>query len=393
MASTNLKEKWDRTHLCGSIYGEHCEHLMYATQEKNEYNNKALDIYCVYCTANGTARKIGGAATWTGLSPKYCYKRHNQEITEDKTMAFDFTNIKAKGKLNGLSFYSSVSDNDSVHEIPLDLIDSFEGHPFSVVDNDDMVQLAESVKHNGIMNPAIVREKGSGRYELISGHRRKRACELAGLKTLKAYVKQLTDEEATIIMVDSNLQREKILPSERAFAYKMKYEVLKKSVGRPTTDKLSPVATKSGRTDEQIGDMFGESKDTVRRYIRLTYLIKEIRDMVDDDKLSIRAAVEISYIEPAKQAILVPFMQKYDVTINKAAELREWSDNGGLTDNETVTSLFTGKSAKKESSHKTPNAIKYKQIKSYIPDSVLKEDYQSYVIKALLFYRDNGEII
>lgn len=306
-------------------------------------------------------------------------------------MAFDFSNIKAKGKLNGLSFYSPVSDNDSVHEIPLDLIDSFEGHPFSVVDNDDMVQLTESVKHNGIMNPAIVREKGSGRYELISGHRRKRACELAGLKTLKAYVKQLTDEEATIIMVDSNLQREKILPSERAFAYKMKYEVLKKTVGRPATDKLSPVATKSGRTDEQIGDMFGESKDTVRRYIRLTYLIKEIRDMVDDDKLSIRAAVEISYIEPAKQAILVPFMQKYDVTINKAAELREWFDNGGLTDNETVTSLFAEKSAKKESSHKPPNVIKYKQIKSYIPDSVLKEDYQSYVIKALLFYRDNGE--
>ena len=129
-------------------------------------------------------------------------------------MAFDFSNIKAKGKLNGLSFYSSVSDNDSVHEIPLDLIDSFEGHPFSVVDNDDMVQLAESVKHNGIMNPAIVREKGSGRYELISGHRRKRACERAGRKTLKAYVKQLTDEEATIIMVDSNLKREKILPNE-----------------------------------------------------------------------------------------------------------------------------------------------------------------------------------
>ena len=173
----------------------------------------------------------------------------------------------------------------------------------------------------------------------------------------------------------------------------MKYEVLKKSVGRPSTDKLSPEATKSGRTDEQIGDMFGESKDTVRRYIRLTYLIKEIREMVDDDKLSIRAAVEISYIQPEKQAILVPFMQKYDVTINKAAELREWFDNGGLTDNETVTSLFADKSAKKESSHKPPNAIKYKQIKSYIPDSVLKEDYQNYVIKALLFYRDNGEII
>ena len=311
-------------------------------------------------------------------------------------MAFDFSNIKAKGKLNGLSFYSSVSDNDSVHEIPLDLIDSFEGHPFSVVDNDDMIQLTESVKHNGIMNPAIVREKGSGRYELISGHRRKRACELAGLETLKAYVKHpgggaCSEQRLHSSLGDSNLQREKILPSEKAFAYKMKYDILKKSVGRPATDKLSPVATKSGRTDEQIGDMFGESKDTVRRYIRLTYLIKEIRDMVDDDKLSIRAAVEISYIQPEKQAILVPFMQKYDVTINKAAELREWFDNGGLTDNETVTSLFTDKSAKKESSHKPPNAIKYKQIKSYIPDSVLKEDYQSYVIKALLFYRDNGE--
>ena len=122
-------------------------------------------------------------------------------------MAFDFSNIKAKGKLNGLSFYSSVSDNDSVHEIPLDLIDSFEGHPFSVVDNDHMIQLTESVKHNGIMNPAIVREKGSGRYELISGQLSKRDCELAGLETLKAYVKHLTYEEANIIIVDRNIQR------------------------------------------------------------------------------------------------------------------------------------------------------------------------------------------
>ena len=156
-------------------------------------------------------------------------------------MAFDFSNIKAKGKLNGLSFYSPVSDNDSVHEIPLDLIDSFEGHPFSVVDNDDMVQLTESVKHNGIMNPAIVREKGSGRYELISGHRRKRACELAGLKTLKAYVKQLTDEEATIIMVDSNLQREKILINCRQWRQKAvvpmnKSEICSERVRTPFAD-------------------------------------------------------------------------------------------------------------------------------------------------------------
>ena len=154
MASTNLKEKWDRTHLCGSIYGEHCEHLMYATQEKNEYNNKALDIYCVYCTANGTARKIGGAATWTGLSPKYCYKRHNQEITEDKTMAFDFTNIKAKGKLYGLSSFSSLlaeDDTVKITPIPIDMIDPYTEslHPFKSYTVDKIDELAESIKVNG----------------------------------------------------------------------------------------------------------------------------------------------------------------------------------------------------------------------------------------------------
>ena len=231
--------------------------------------------------------------------------------------------------------------NISIYEIT-----DFPNHPFKVKMDDKMLETIESVRAHGVLVPALVREKPTGGYEMISGHRRKMASELAGKETMPCIVRNLSDDQAVIVMVDSNLQREKILPSERAFAYKMKYEVLKKSVGRPTTDKLSPVATKSGRTDEQIGDMFGESKDTVRRYIRLTYLIKEIRDMVDDDKLSIRAAVEISYIEPAKQAILVPFMQKYDVTINKAAELREWFDNGGLTDNETVTSLFTDKSAK-----------------------------------------------
>ena len=284
-------------------------------------------------------------------------------------------------------------NQEYVKDISIYEITDFLNHPFKVKMDDKMVETIESVREHGVLVPALVREKPTGGYEMISGHRRKMASELAGKETMPCIVRNLSDDQAVIVMVDSNLQREKILPSERAFAYKMKYEVLKKSVGRPTTDKLSPVATKSGRTDEQIGEMFGESKDTVRTYIRLTYLIKEIRDMVDDDKLSIRAAVEISYIEPAKQAILVPFMQKYDVTINKAAELREWFDNGGLTDNETVTSLFTDKSAKKESSHKPPNAIKYKQIKSYIPDSVLKEDYQSYVIKALLFYKENSEDI
>lgn len=309
-------------------------------------------------------------------------------------MTFDFSNIKAKGKLGGFSSFSAVpAEGACIQEIPLELIDSFNNHPFSVVDNDDMAQLAASVRQNGIMNPAIVRVKPGGRYELISGHRRKRACELAGLATLKAEVRELSDEDAVIIMVDSNLQREKILASEKAFAYQMKYEAMKKQVGRPSAEKLPPAATASaGRTDELVGEIFGESKDTVRRYIRLTYLINPLLDMVDSERLSVRAAVELSYIPPTKQAIIAPCVQRYsdNITAAKAAEIREWTECGGLLDDEALYSLFTDKPIKKSNDKKPLTAIKFKQLKSYIPNTVLKEDYEDYIIRALMYYRDNA---
>ena len=300
-------------------------------------------------------------------------------------MAFDFSNIKAKGKLNGLYFYSSVSDNDSVHEIPLDLIDSFEGHPFSVVDNDDMVQLAESVKHNGIMNPVIVREKGSGRYELISGHRRKRACELAGLETLKAYVKQLTDEEATIIMVDSNLQREEILPSEKAFAYKMKLDAMKRQGQRRDLTSV-PLAQKfKGKTSRAIlGEQVGESQDQIRRYIRLTELIPEILEMVDDKKISMRPAVELSYLTKEEQEILYDTMESEACTPShaQAIKIRKFSAEGRLNE-DVLLSIMAEEKPNQVEQWKIPK----NRLKKYFPSGTTQQKMEETIIKALELYR------
>jgi len=299
-------------------------------------------------------------------------------------MAFDFSNIKAKGKLNGLSFYSSVSDNDSVHEIPLDLIDSFEGHPFSVIDNDDMIQLTESVKHNGIMNPAIVREKGSGRYELISGHRRKRACELVGLETLKAYVKQLTDEEATIIMVDSNLQREEILPSEKAFAYKMKLDAMKRQ-GQRTDLTSTPLGQKLGKYSvEVLGEQVGESKSQIQRYIRLTELIPEILEMVDDKKISMRPAVELSYLPKEEQEILYDTMESEACTPShaQAIKIRKFSAEGRLNE-DVLLSIMAEEKPNQVEQWKIPK----NRLKKYFPSGTSQQKMEETIIKALELYR------
>ena len=291
-------------------------------------------------------------------------------------MAFDFSNIKAKGKLNGLSFYSSVSDNDSVHEIPLDLIDSFEGHPFSVIDNDDMIQLTESVKHNGIMNPAIVREKGSGRYELISGHRRKRACELVGLETLKAYVKQLTDEEATIIMVDSNLQREKILPSERAFAYKMKYEALKRQGKRSD---LTSCQVGKKLAAEEVSQNTGDSSRQILRYIHLTELIAKLLELADEKKLPFNTAVEISYLRNEEQQVLLQYMSNHNMvpSMKQAKELKQISKERMLTYSEIDQICMN------ESTEKVQVQIPAKKLKQYFPETYTKTQMEEIIFMLL----------
>ena len=190
-----------------------------------------------------------------------------------------------------------------IRNIPISEIDEFPDHPFKVLMDEDMEQLVESIKRNGVMTPATVRLKEDGRYELISGHRRKKACELAGLETLKCEVKELTRDEAIIVMVESNLQRSVILPSEKAFAYKMRLEAMKRQAGRPPKENASPLATNlsKGRSDEELGELVGESKDQIRRYIRLKELVPEILQMVDERQIAFRPAVEVSYLTEEQQ--------------------------------------------------------------------------------------------
>lgn len=203
-----------------------------------------------------------------------------------------------------------------IRDIPISEIDEFPDHPFKVLMDEDMEQLVESIKRNGVMTPATVRLKEDGRYELISGHRRKKACELAGLETLKCEVKELTRDEAIIVMVESNLQRSVILPSEKAFAYKMRLEAMKRQAGRPPKENASPLATNlsKGRSDEELGELVGESKDQIRRYIRLTELVPEILQMVDERQIAFRPAVEISYLTEEQQYTLLEAMSYNDAT-------------------------------------------------------------------------------
>ena len=186
---------------------------------------------------------------------------------------------------------------DKIRDIPLDMIDDFPDHPFQVRDNEDMQQLVDSIKSRGVLTPAVLRQKEDGRYEIVSGHRRKRACELAGLDTLRSEIKDLTRDEAIIYMVESNFQRSSILPSEKAFSYKMRLEAMKRQAGRPKKENATPVVSdfERLRSNEELGEQVGESREQIRRYIRLTHLIPELLDLVDEGSIKMRPAVELSY--------------------------------------------------------------------------------------------------
>ncbi len=222
-----------------------------------------------------------------------------------------------------------------IEKIELSKIKEFKNHPFKVRDDEQMERLVESIKENGVLNPILVREVGDKTFEIVSGHRRKRAIELAGMKEIPCIVRNLTDDEATILMVDSNLQREEILPSEKAFAYKMKMEAMKRQ-GQRTDLTSSPLATKLNEkgTAEKIGEELGDSKDNVYRYIRLTNLIPEILQMVNDKKIAFRPAVEISYLTEDEQNILLDVMKYNENTpsLAQAIYLKKQSQEKQLTD-------------------------------------------------------------
>ena len=268
-----------------------------------------------------------------------------------------------------------------IRDIPISEIDEFPDHPFKVLIDEDMEQLVESIKRNGVMTPATVRLKDDGRYELISGHRRKKACELAGLETLKCEVKDLTRDEAIIVMVESNLQRSVILPSEKAFAYKMRLEAMDRQ-GKRNDLTSTPLVSKS-RSNEELADKVGESREQIRRFIRLTELVPEILQMVDERQIAFRPAVEISYLAEGQQYTLLEAMSYNDATpsLAQAIKMKKFSQDGKLTD-EVIQSIME----EEKPNQKEKPAFRDERITKLIPKTVPKGQETDFVVKALEFY-------
>ena len=268
-----------------------------------------------------------------------------------------------------------------IRDIPISEIDEFPDHPFKVLMDEDMEQLVESIKRNGVMTPATVRLKDDGRYELISGHRRKKACELAGLETLKCEVKDLTRDEAIIIMVESNLQRSVILPSEKAFAYKMRLEAMDRQ-GKRNDLTSTPLVSKS-RSNEELADKVGESREQIRRFIRLTELVPEILQMVDERQIAFRPAVEISYLAEEQQYTLLEAMSYNDATpsLAQAIKMKKFNQDGKLTD-EVIQSIME----EEKPNQKEKPVFRDERITKLIPKTVPKGQEADFVVKALEFY-------
>ena len=274
---------------------------------------------------------------------------------------------------------------ESVREIPLEEISDFPNHPFKVKMDESMADMAESVKQYGVLVPALVREKPEGGYEMIAGHRRKMASELAEKKEIPCIVRNLTDDEAIIIMVDSNLQREQLLPSEKAFAYKMKLDAMKRQ-GKRTDLTSEPVAwkLKGKESAEILGQQVGESKDTIRRYIRLTELITPILDMVDSGKIAIRPAVELSYLPKEQQTILLDTMQLEDCTPShaQAIKMRKFADEGRLNE-DVILSILSEEKGNQKEQFRMPK----ERISRYFSPGTPAKQMEDTIVKALELYR------
>ncbi len=272
-----------------------------------------------------------------------------------------------------------------IRDIPLELIDDFPDHPYKVRDDEDMMQLVESIKERGVITPATVRQKEDGRYELISGHRRKRASELAGFETLRCEVVELDRDDATILMVESNLQRSVILPSEKAYAYKMRLDAMKRKAGRPSKENVSPLATNlpQGRSDVELAEQVGESKDQIRRYIRLTNLVPELLEFVDEGRMKMRPAVELSYLNEDCQRDLVDEIDLNDCTPShdQTIRMRKMFEEGKLTP-EAIQAIM---------SEQKPNqqeriVLSGDRVRKFIPKSIPLNKTEEYVCKALEHY-------
>ena len=275
----------------------------------------------------------------------------------------------------------SESQQEHVQMIPLSELHPFEGHPFRVVDDEEMQKTVESVKQYGVLTPAIARPDPDGGYEIISGHRRLRASELAGLETLPVIVREMDDDTAIIFMVDSNLQREHILPSERAFAYKMKLDAIKHQGARTDLDKQSTSTQLAQKLSvERVGEDAGVSKDTVRRFIRLTELIPEIRDMVDEKKIAFNPAVELSYLKPEEQREFLEAMDYAQAapSLSQAQRLKKLSQEGGCR----LDAMCDVMSEQKKDDM-TTITISQDVLRKYFPKSYTPQQMQDVIVKLL----------
>ena len=253
-----------------------------------------------------------------------------------------------------------------IRDIPLELIDDFPDHPFKVRDDEDMIQLVESVKERGVITPATVRQKEDGRYELISGHRRKRACELAGFEALRCEVVDLDRDAATVLMVESNYQRSQILPSEKAFAYKMRLEAMKRQ-GQRSDLTSSPVGTKFDRSSEAITEETGDSRNQIHRYIRLTNLVPELLDLVDEGKIKMRPAVELSYLDEDSQRAVVDEIDLNQCTPShdQTIRMRKFFTDGKLTP-EVVSAIM----GEEKPNQREKIVLRGDKVRSLIPKNI-----------------------
>lgn len=301
----------------------------------------------------------------------------NKKINMPLPSADDLFKTDAERQNDGL---------EKVMEIPIEEISSFPDHPFKLQMDEAMQDMVESIKEYGVLSPALVRPKEGGGYEMVSGHRRKMASEIAEKNTIPCIVRNLTDDEAIILMVDSNLQREKIMPSEKAFAYKMKLDAMKRQAGRPRKNNSVPVAQDlKGKTSREVlGEQVGESQDQIRRYIRLTELDSPILDMVDEGRIAFRPAVELSYLKPAEQKQLLEVMESEECTpsLTQSTKLKQFSKEGKLTNNVILSIMKEVKPNQKETIK-----IQKEKISKYFRKGTTDKKIEDTIIKALELYQ------
>lgn len=287
-------------------------------------------------------------------------------------------------KLDDLFSMQEQRDEEKLYkirDIPLTEIDDFPDHPFKVRDDEDMAQLIESIKERGVITPATVRQKEDGRYELISGHRRKRACELAGFDTLRCEVVDLNRDEATILMVESNYQRSQILPSEKTYAYKMRLEAMKRQAGRPSKDNLVPVGQNFSR--EELATQSGESQTQIQRYIRLTNLVPELLDYVDEGRIKMRPAVELSFLDEDSQRDVVDEIDLNDATPShdQTIRMRKFFEEGKLT-TEAIQAIMS----EEKPNQREKIVLRGDRVRQLIPKNIPISQTEDFVCKALEHY-------